>query len=115
MALKVVPLVPSRNQTLVCTLPVDNKNITLQFTFTYNGVGGYWWMSITEMPRKTLLVDSVPLVTGLYPAGDLLRQYGYLEIGSAYIVPASDGLIRGIPDFDNLGVDYFLYWNDTVQ
>lgn len=68
-------------------------------------------MSITDS-AGSLLLDVVPLVTGDYPAANLLKQYSYLNIGSAYIVPASNNLIDN-PDFTNLGTDYVLVWNDT--
>ncbi|SFE43328.1 hypothetical protein SAMN04487969_102495 [Paenibacillus algorifonticola] len=113
MATKVIPLIPSTNQTLVCTLPVDDQNITLQFSFTYNHIGKYWWFSVIEMPSKVLLLDSAPLVVGFFPAGNLLRQFSYMEIGSAFIVPANDNFIRDIPNFDNLGTDFYLMWSDT--
>lgn len=115
MATKVIPLIPSTNQSMTCTLPVDDENITLHFNFAYNRLGGYWFFSITEMPEKVLLIDAAPLVTGLSPAANLLRQFSYMEIGSAYVVPANDDFIRNIPGFENLGVDYYLYWSDTEQ
>lgn len=111
LASVVVPLTPSSNQSLSCTLPVDSGNITLKFQFTYNSIAGYWFVSVTDKTNR-LLLDSVPLVTGNYPAANLLRQYQYLGIGSAYVVPASSGL-SGIPDFDSLGTNYVLIWSDT--
>jgi len=113
MATKAIPLVPGTNQSLTCTLPIDSKNITLGFTFTYNGVAEYWFMSVTDVKTNTLLLDSVPLLTGLYPAADLLGQYTYLGIGSAVIVPVSS-MTEGNPGLSNLGSDFVLVWTDTA-
>ncbi|NHN33548.1 hypothetical protein G9U52_27405 [Paenibacillus sp. S3N08] len=109
-----VPLVPGRNQSFTCTLPIDSKNVTLAFTFTYNRIGEYWFMSITDSRSNTLLLDAVPLVTGLFPAEDLLGQYTYLGIGSASIVPVSSLSEADIPNEWNLGTDYVLVWGDTI-
>lgn len=114
MAYKIIPLTPGTNQSFTCTLPVDTKNITLAFTFTWNGVGEYWFMSITETRSNTLLLDAVPLVTGLFPAADLLGQYSYLGIGSAAVVPASSLSAANAPTESNLGSEYVLVWGDTV-
>jgi hypothetical protein len=114
MSYKIIPLTPSANQSLTCTLPVDSKNITLSFTFTYNTPGGYWFMSVTDTKTNALLLDAVPMVTGEYPSADLLSQYEYLGIGSATIMPTSS-LTTDIPDFSNLGTDYLLVWGDTVR
>lgn len=70
-------------------------------------------MTIADKSGNTL-IDGVPLVSGSYPAANLLRQYQYLNIGSAYIVPVSDNQI-GRPDFDELGADYYLVWSDNAS
>lgn len=114
MATKVIPLMPGANQSFTCTLPIDSKNITLGFTFTWNGFAEYWFMSITDVKTNTLLLDAVPLVTGLFPAADLLGQYTYLGIGSAAVVPVS-AVETGIPGKSNLGSDFVLVWTDTVR
>jgi hypothetical protein len=85
----------------------------LTFSISYNEPGGYWFMAVSDAKTKTLLLDAVPLVTGQYPAADLLGQYEYLGIGSAVIVPTSS-LANDIPDDTNLGTDYVLVWGDTV-
>jgi hypothetical protein len=112
MAYKIVPLVPNANQSFTCTLPIDSKNLTLAFTFTYNSVGNYWFMSIVDVKTNVMLLDAVPLITGEYPAADILGQYSYLGIGSALIVPTSS-LGNDIPHDTNLGTDYVLVWGDT--
>jgi len=107
----VVPIASGTNQTVTCTLPVNGGNVTLTFSFMWNDVGGYWFMSITDN-NGNLLLDAIPVITGQYPAADILRQYQYLNIGSAYLVPASAGLPDN-PSFDDLGSDYLLVWTDN--
>jgi hypothetical protein len=112
-AMKIIPLTANPDQTLTCTLPVDNKNITLNLRFRYNTIGEYWWMSATDAITSKMLIDGVPLVTGEYPAADLLEQYAYLGIGSAVIVPVGSPLIDR-PTDANLGTEFVLLWGDTV-
>jgi hypothetical protein len=106
----VVPLTPSTNQTLSVALPVNGGNIALTLAVSYNTPGGYWWLSITD-DTGNLLIDAVPLIGGGFPAADVLRQYQYLAVGSAYVVPASTGLPDAVA-FDALGASYYLVWND---
>ena len=109
----ILPIVPSMNQNFTCTLPVDSKNITLDFSLTYNTPGGYWFMSITDHETGKLLVDSLPLLPGEYPAANLLSQYSYLEIGSAVLVSVTgDGTM---PTFESLGRDHFVLWGDNTS
>lgn len=100
MAQVVIPIVQGMNQTVTCTLPVNGGNVTLTFTFTYNAESGYWFMAIRDSQNR-VLIDALPLICGA-PVYDILGQYQYLNIGSAYVVPTSAGL-PDIPDFTNLG------------
>jgi hypothetical protein len=113
MAYKIIPLTPNANQSFTCTLPIDSMNITLAFTFTYNGIAGYWFMSVSSVKTNELLLDGTPLVTGEFPAADLLGQFEYLGIGSATIVP-TNSLAKDRPDDTNFGTEYVLVWGDTV-
>lgn len=115
----VVPLTAGTNQTMSCSLPVNGANVTLTFAFTWNAPGGYWAMSITDS-NNNLLLDAVPVITGQYPAANILQQYQYLGIGSAYLVPGSSTLPDN-PDFNTLGASttstaptFSLVWTDNV-
>ena len=50
-----------------------------------------------------LLVDSVPMLTGYYPAANLLCQFVYLGIGSAYIINAS-GVAMALTNGESTGI-----------
>lgn len=114
MATKVVPLIAGQNQSMTCTLPVDGQNLTLTFNFVWNGIGNYWYMAITNTTLRTLLLDAIPLVPGSYPAGNILGQYSYLKIGSAWVVPASSSVLVNNPGLNDFGSNYYLVWSDTV-
>lgn len=114
----VLPITAGANQTITSTLPVNGGNVTLTFEFTWNAPGGYWFMSITD-DNNNLLLDAVPVITGKYPAANILGPYQYLGIGSAYLVPA-DSSLPDNPDFNSLGTStstgstFFLIWSDSV-
>lgn len=112
MAIQVIPLTTDPNQTFQTTVSVDNQNITLSLTIRYNEMAGYWVMTITDPTTNIILLDSIPLITGSYPAANVLGQYAYLGIGSAYVVKAG-AVNMDYPDDTNLGTDFLLVWSDT--
>lgn len=138
MSLQLVPLSTSPNQTFVAALTVDGSPLSLGLTVQYNEMAGMWMLSISDASGN-LLLSSVPMVTGTYPAANILQQYRYLKIGSAYVVNVSNesalsdtaaaygqggygqgpygGMLGfgGIdyPDQTNLGITFQLWWDDT--
>jgi hypothetical protein len=113
MSYQLIPLTTSPNQTFQSTLAVDSKNITLEFNLKYNEIAEYWIMKITDPSSNTLLLDSVPLIPGNAPAGNILEQYEYLGIGSAFIVKSSN-VAADYPSDTTLGTDFLLVWGDTL-
>ena len=111
MAFQIVPLTPQPNQTMSITLTVDGAQLTLGLAFKYSQMCGYWLMTIFDA-NDNLLIDSVPLITGSFPGGNILRGQGYLKIGSCYIINQSNGE-SDYPDDTNLGVTFLLLWGDT--
>ena len=89
MSLQVIPLTNAPNQTLNVNLTVDGAALSLTLILRYSAMCGYWLMSIYTV-TGVLLVDSIPLITGAWPAANLLEQQRYLGIGSWYIVNASN-------------------------
>lgn len=112
MSTQLIPLTTSPNQTFQSTLAVDGKNITLEFNLKYNEIAEYWVMKITNSD-KVILLDSIPLVPGNDSAGNILEQYGYLGIGSAFIVKAS-AIADDRPNDMTLGNQFILVWGDTL-
>jgi hypothetical protein len=112
LSYQLIPLTTSPNQTFQSTLAVDGKNITLELNLKYAEIAEYWIVKITNSD-KVVLLDSVPLVPGGYPADNILEQYGYLGIGSAFIVKSSN-VAADYPSDTTLGTDFLLVWGDTL-
>jgi hypothetical protein len=108
---QIIPLTSDPNQSFTSTLQVDGAALTLNFTVKWNEMAGYWVMSVSDS-SDDLLLDSIPMITGWYPGANLLAQYGYLKIGSAFIinVGTSDSDYPGKSD---LGTNFQLLWSDT--
>ena len=69
-------------------------------------------MSVKDRKTNILLIDSLPLITGSYPAADLFAQYKYLGLGSAVIIKTGS-LLMDYPNNTNLGTDFVLAWGDS--
>lgn len=104
-----IPVDNSPNQEFDCKIPVDGKNIDLHFRLNYNETAGYWVMSLNDNETGSDLLSSIPLVTGI----NILGQYSYLGIGSAYLVKIGDSLLD-YPNSVSLGNEFSLLWGDTV-
>jgi hypothetical protein len=138
MSLQVITLTNSPNQSYTVNLTVDGSPLILNITISYNEMSGYWMLAIYNA-NSNLLLDSVPMLTGAYPAGNLLQQQRYLNIGSWFLVNVSNlkveassslgygegGYGQGgyggeqgqggtnYPNSTNLGTDFQLWVDDT--
>jgi hypothetical protein len=111
MSSQIVPLVTAPNQTFAAELTVNGQALTLVLGLSYSEMSGYWQMSISNT-SGTLLVASVPLVTGHYPVANVLAQYQYLQIGSAYLLNTGNAP-TDYPGASDLG-QFSLLWGDNV-
>ena len=111
MSAQTVPL-SSTQQSIIVQLQVDNSPLTLGLTIHWSTMAGYWVLTIYDA-RGNLLIDSIPLVTGWWPAANLLSQFGYLKIGSAYILNLGVNNSDYPGDID-LGTGFILVWGDTA-
>lgn len=112
MADTLVPVTSDPNQSFPVTLNINNTNKDFILKFRYNSVAEYWIMDILDATTNEYFLSSIPLVPGNYPAGNLLSQYNYLKIGSAYIIP--DGQIsEQYPSEYTLGAGWSLVWSDN--
>ena len=111
MSNQLVPLTLSQAQMFAVQLTVNTQPLTLNLTLTYSPMAGYWHMAVADV-NGNALIASVPLITGLYPAANLLAQYQYLQIGSAYLLNTSNTAID-YPGADNLS-QFSLLWGDNV-
>ena len=106
-----IPLTNAVNQTLQTNLTINGTNMIFNLTVMYNEISGYWVMTIADS-TNTILVDSIPLLANIYPAGNLLGQFEYLQIGEWYIINVSN-IPSDIPTYSNLGIDYILTVGDN--
>lgn len=107
---QIVSLDNSPNQTFRVSVLVNDVNVKLDGKLRYNETAGYWALTLADASTGTILVDSLPLLTGDYPAGDILGQYEYLGIGHAYVMNAA-GSILDHPDDETLGTDFLLVFD----
>ena len=108
---QVLPITSAPNQQFNATLQVDGVPLTLNFNILWNSMSGYWVMTIFDA-FGNLLVDSIPLLTGWYPAANLLAQHIYLKIGSAFIINSGNSE-SDYPGQTDLGTAFTLVWDDT--
>lgn len=111
MSEQLVPLVQAPNQTFTVQLTVDGSPLTLNLTLGYSAMSGWWQMQVADA-QNTQLIASVPLITGYYPAANLLAQYGYLKIGSAYLLNTGNSP-NDFPGPNDL-TSFSLLWSDTA-
>jgi hypothetical protein len=112
MSAQYIQLSTDPNQTMTVTVNIDNTNKSFLLTFRYNEVAGYWIMTIQNPTTLAVILDSIPLLSGGNPTANILGQYAYLGIGSAYIINVDNSPMDS-PDSTNLGTDFYLIWSDT--
>ncbi len=111
MSSQLIPLTLSPNQTFSAQLTVNFQPLTLNFSLSYSAMAGYWQLGVSDV-NNNLLVASIPLITGQYPAANLLAQYQYLNIGSAYLLNTGSAE-SDYPTANNL-TQFSLLWGDNV-
>ena len=111
MAAQIVPLTASPNQQFSVQLTVNGQPLTLILSLGFSEMAGYWMLSVQDVNGNYLLVG-VPLVAGWYPAANLLAQYQYLNIGSAYLLNTGNSQ-NDYPQSGDLG-NWSLLWGDNV-
>jgi hypothetical protein len=112
MADQIIPLDTSPQQSFTIAVNVDGLVLRLGLDITFSEMAQYWLMDVKNS-QGVVILASVPMITGDWPAANLLQQYGYLGIGSAYILNASQ-VAADYPDNTNLGTDFVLLWSDTA-
>lgn len=109
---QIIPLTTSPNQSLNVALNVDGNVLRLRLTIYFSEMAQYWTMDISDAAGNAL-VSSVPLITGDWPAANVLAQYGYLKIGSAFVINVGQ-VSDDYPNADELGNAFVLLWDDTA-
>lgn len=109
---QIIPLTNSPSQSLTVTLTVDGLVLRLQLEVYFSEMAQYWVMDISDAAGN-LLLASLPLVTGNWPAANILAQYAYLKIGSAFVINLGQ-VPDDYPGASELGNDFALLWDDTA-
>lgn len=109
---QIIPISSAPNQSFSVQLQVDGNPLTLNLTIRYSAMAGYWVIDIADASGNPLL-SSVPMLTGWYPAANMLAQYGYLKIGSAYLLNVGNTQ-NDYPGANDLGTNFVLVWGDTA-
>jgi len=111
--MQLIPLNSLDNQTFQSSLLIDGAKKKLNFRLYFNEVCNYWAMDIIDGITQEALVSSAPLITGSSKEStNLLAQYSYLRIGSAYLINAEN--VWSDPDHVTLGINFLLAWGDTL-
>ena len=110
----VIPLTSDPNQNFRCTLPVNGQNMPFDFTLRYNSEAEYWIMSAADATSGDMFVSDIPLISGIYPAANLLEQFEHLRIGAAVVVKTNPDNTDHAPNANNLGIDFQLVWSDNI-
>lgn len=102
------------NQSFLANLSVNGAALKLNLYISFNEIAQYWTMQIADV-NNNILIASVLLLTGSWPAANLLGQYQYMQIGSAYLLNVSNGgTTLDYPNGKDLGTDFQLLWGDNV-
>ncbi len=107
----IVPITNAPNQAIRVTLAINGKSLTLSLRLYYNVSLQCWLMDIADQFGSPI-VSSVPLLTGVWPAANILVPYDHLKIGSAFVINQS-GSQQDRPNDSNLGNDFLLLWDSN--
>jgi hypothetical protein len=110
---QIIPVSSAPDQIFTCQLQVNGQSLTLEFEITWSTMAGYWVMTIWDV-NGNLLLDSIPLITGWWPAANLLAQQEYMQIGEAFIINNGD-TSSDYPLINNLGTSWSLLWDDNAS
>ena len=106
--LQIIPLDPVKGS-FNCIVSVDNTGLNLYFELKYNSVSGIWLMTVRDTSGNDYITNQ-PLI----PAENILEQYKYMGIGSAYILPV-ENTEEEYPSRDTLGNRWVLVWGDSDE
>jgi len=111
MSQQILPVTNNPNQVIQTTLSIDGQQLTVKILLSFNSMAGYWVMDIQDQNGNELYVG-IPVLTGYWPAANLLEQQQYLGIGAVYIINASQSPLDS-PNTSSFGSDFLLLWGDT--
>lgn len=100
------------NQAKTLTISPNDHTISLRVNIRYLYRTDKWYMSITDGLTGESIVQYVPLVAGdLETLNNLLIQFGYKGIGSAFVIPKGNNE-NSDPVHETIN-DYWIVWGDA--
>lgn len=108
----ILPITNQPNQTFSVKVPVGDLNLNLQFYVYWNNIAEYWQLSILNLDTGVKLIDGLPMVRGLAPAGNILHQFEYMGIGSAYLVALNATPDKDYPGLGDWDTNFVLLWGN---
>lgn len=110
-----IPFSSTHNQELLISLYVNEANVVFKFNLNFNKTANYWVLKITDPKDESIIMDSLPLVTGEINSwsSNILRSFAYLLIGEAYLVPSVTSPSSDFPNEINLEKEFELVWDDN--
>lgn len=98
---------PFSQQTFKLTLE-GNRNINILLKLRYHDLYDLWLADVIDNFTGQELIIGLPMVLGI----NLLGQYGYLNIGEAYLIAKEPSTLMQ-PDNVTLGSTFELIWGDA--
>ena len=106
--LQIIPMEEITNYKFSCIVTIDEGTIDLGFHLMYNDIIDYWTVDVFK--QETEVITAYPLI----PAQNILEQFSYLKIGSAWIVHQSEiDLNEEWPSANTLASKWYVVWGDT--
>lgn len=109
---QIIPVTNDPSQTFELPLAIDGTVKSLYLTLRYNKVAEYWVATIRD-GKGNLKLDSVPILTGVSPAANMLGQFAYLGIGSLFVLNVGGLATPNYPNDRTLGTAFQLLWDNT--
>ena len=97
---------------ILVTVPVGGANKSLYLETTYNRIADRWSLNIYDGNTQECILANRPLVFGERESQNLLRQFGHLGIGSAFVVPLVDEPTTDSPSLKTWLDEFELWWGD---
>lgn len=99
-------------QRAVFNLPLNGKSVPMAIRLSYNARGDLWHMDIENERTGEVILANVPLLCGADNTYNLLKQFEYLGIGSAYIKKVVENTDTDSPDYNTFLSQFVLMWGD---
>jgi hypothetical protein len=109
---QIIPINNSPYQQIQVALNTYNGTLTLNLIVSYNEVGNWWVMQIFDQNYNALLSD-IPLLTGYWPAANILAPWFWMNIGTATVI-ANQGGYGDWPGINGWGNGWLLLWDASM-